>query len=103
MPLGPYSAAIKANGMIFCSGQIPADKDGNLCQGDIQACTKQVITNLENVLKSAGSGLDKVVKMNIFLASMDDFAKDPKPARSCVAVKTLPKNVTVEIECIALQ
>lgn len=56
---GPYSAAIKANGMIFCSGQIPADKDGNLCTGDIQACTKQVITNLENVLKSAGSGLEK--------------------------------------------
>lgn len=87
--------------MIFCSGQIPADKDGNLCQGDIQACTKQVINNLENVLKSAGSGLEKgindgesifplelkanvrlVVKMNIFLASMDDFAKVPFPSPS---------------------
>ncbi|BFZ55881.1 Protein mmf1, mitochondrial [Savitreella phatthalungensis] len=110
---GPYSIATKANGMVFCSGQIPADSEGKLVEGDVGECTRQVITNLENVLKAAGSSLDKIVKVNIFLADMGDFAKmnevyakmlpDPKPARSCVAVKTLPKNVSVEIECIALQ
>lgn len=61
--------------MVFCSGQIPADKDGNLCEGDIQACTKQCITNLSHVLQCAGSSIEKVVKVNIFLADMGDFAK----------------------------
>ncbi|ODQ50245.1 YjgF-like protein [Saitoella complicata NRRL Y-17804] len=109
---GVYSQATKANGMIFCSGQIPMNPAGEMVEGDIQVHTRQCINNLKAVLESAGSSLEKIVKVNVFLASMDDFAKmneiysemfaEPKPARSCVAVKTLPKNVDVEIECIAL-
>ena len=99
---GPYSIATKAGGLIFCSGQIPCDSDGNLVEGDVGVCTRQVIANMEAVLKAAGSSLDKIVKCNIFLDDMANFAAmnkvyaellpDPKPARSCVAVKTLPKN-----------
>ncbi|OAA54763.1 Endoribonuclease L-PSP [Niveomyces insectorum RCEF 264] len=110
-PAGPYSQAIKTPFAIFCSGQIPADKTGKLLEGTIQEKTAQCIKNLEAVLTEAGSSLAKVVKVNIFLADMGDFASMneeyakwfvQKPARSCVAVKTLPKNVDVEIECIAL-
>ncbi|EPE07853.1 endoribonuclease l-psp [Ophiostoma piceae UAMH 11346] len=110
-PAGPYSQAIKTPFAIFCSGQIPADKTGALIEGTIQDKTAQCIKNLEAVLKAADSSIAKVVKVNIFLASMDEFASmneeyakwfSHKPARSCVAVKTLPKNVDIEIECIAL-
>ncbi|CAK7266538.1 hypothetical protein SEPCBS57363_002139 [Sporothrix epigloea] len=110
-PAGPYSQAIKTPFAIFCSGQIPADKTGALIEGTIQDKTAQCIKNLEAVLKAAGSELSKVVKVNIFLADISFFADmngeyskwfTHKPARSCVAVKTLPKNVDVEIECIAL-
>ena len=87
------------------------DSQGNLIQGSITEQTTQVFKNLKAVLTEAGSSLDKVVKVNIFLADMSAFAEmneeyakwlTHKPARSCVAVKTLPKNVDVEIECIAL-
>lgn len=109
-PVGPYSQAIKTPFAIFCSGQIPADKDGNLVEGTIQEKTAACIRALEAVLTEAGSSLAKVVKVNAFLADMGDFANfneeyakwfTHKPARSCVAVKTLPKNVDIEIECIA--
>ena len=110
--IGPYSQAIIANNMVFTSGQIALDSDGNLVCNDVAGQTEQVLKNLSEVLKEAGSSLDRVVKTTIFLSSMDDFAtvnevyakffKEHKPARSTVAVKTLPLNVKVEIDCIAL-
>ncbi|KAB5579892.1 YjgF/Yer057p/UK114 family [Coniochaeta sp. 2T2.1] len=110
-PAGPYSHAIKTPTAIYCSGQIPSDKDGKLVEGTIQEKTAQCIKNLKAVLEEAGSGIEKVVKVNVFITDMGNFATmneeyskwfTHKPARSCVAVKTLPKNVDVEIECIAL-
>ncbi|ROW18018.1 hypothetical protein VPNG_00378 [Cytospora leucostoma] len=102
---------IKTPTAIYCSGQIPCDAQGNLIDGTIQQKTAACINNIKAVLTAAGSDIPKVVKVNIFLADMGDFANmneeyakwfTHKPARSCVAVKTLPKNVDVEIECIAL-
>jgi 2-iminobutanoate/2-iminopropanoate deaminase len=110
--IGPYSQAIIANNMVFTSGQIALDSDGNLVCNDVAGQTEQVLKNLSEVLKEAGSSLNRVVKTTIFLSSMDDFAtvnevyakffKEHKPARSTVAVKTLPLNVKVEIDSIAL-
>jgi reactive intermediate/imine deaminase len=111
-PLGPYSQAIKAAGQVFVSGQIPADAQGNLIEGSITQKTEQCCKSLEAILKAAGSEISKVVKCTIFLSDMQHFAEmnaeyekwfSHKPARSCVAVKTLPKNVDVEIEAIAIQ
>ena len=109
--IGPYSQAIKANGLVFTSGQIAIDPaSGEVEATTIEAQTEQVCKNLKNVLEAAGSGLDKAVKTVCFLADMNDFAAfnaiygnyfTEKPARSCVAVKTLPKNVLVEVEVIA--
>ena len=111
--LGPYSQAILANGFIFCSGQIPIDP----AAGAVTATTaadqaRQAITNLQNVLEAAGSGLGKVVKTTVFLGDMSDFAAvnavyaelfgDTKPARSCVQAARLPKDVKIEIEAIAV-
>lgn len=110
-PAGPYSHAIKTPSAIYCSGQIPCDAEGNLVEGTIQEKTAACIKNLKAVLTTAGSGIEKVVKVNIFITDMANFVAmneeyskwfTHKPARSCVAVKTLPKNVDVEIECIAL-
>ena len=110
--IGPYSQAIVSNGMVYCSGQIGLKaEDGSLAGSDIETQTRQVMKNLGEVLKAAGSGFEKVVKCSIFLADMGDFAVvnaiygeyfqvDP-PARETVAVRTLPKNVLVEISCIA--
>ncbi len=110
--IGPYSQAIKTGGMIYTSGQVALRADGSFNNGDIAAQTTQVFENLTAVLKEAGSGLDKVLKTTVFLSDMDNFAAmneiyakffgEHKPARSTVAVKTLPKNALVEIECIAL-
>lgn len=109
--IGPYSQAIKANGLVFTSGQIAINpQSGEVEATTIEAQTEQVCTNLKNVLEAAGSSLDKAVKTVCFLADMGDFAAfnavygtyfTSKPARSCVAVKTLPKNVLVEVEVIA--
>ena len=110
--LGPYSQAIRANGMIYCSGQIPIDPAVNAVTATtIEGQTRQAITNLKNVLEAAGSGLDKVVKTTVFISDMNDFAAlnavyaelfgDTKPARSCVQVARLPKDVKVEIEAVA--
>ncbi|KAI1083208.1 Endoribonuclease L-PSP/chorismate mutase-like protein [Whalleya microplaca] len=110
-PAGPYSHAIKTPSAIYCSGQIPCDAAGNLVEGPIGVKTAACISNLKAVLTAAGSSIEKVVKVNIFLADMslfadmnEEYAKwfTHKPARSCVAVKQLPKGVDVEIECIAL-
>ncbi len=110
--LGPYSQAIRANGMIYCSGQIPINPaSGTVEAGTIEGQTAQSITNLRNVLEKAGSSLAKVVKTTVFIRDMNDFAAlnkvyaelfgDTRPARSCVEVARLPKDVLVEIECIA--
>ena len=110
--LGPYSQAIRANGMIYCSGQIPINPaTGAIEAQTIEEQTTQAITNLKNVLEKAGSSLAKVVKTTVFIKNMNDFAAlnkvyaelfgDTKPARSCVEVARLPKDVLVEIECIA--
>jgi len=111
--IGPYSQAIDLGNMIFTSGQIALKPDGELVEGDIKTQATQVLTNLSEVLKEAGSSLSKVVKTTIFLANMEDFAEvnkiyaeffgDHKPARSTVAVKTLPLNVGIEIEAIAIK
>ena len=109
--IGPYSQAVKANGLVFTSGQIAIDPaTGNVDAATIEEQTKQVCENLKNVLEAAGSSLGKAVKTVCFLADINDFAAfnavygeyfTGKPARSCVAVKTLPKNVLVEVEVIA--
>ena len=110
--LGPYSQAIKVNGMVFTSGQIAINPASNkIEESTIEGQTEQVMKNLGQILKSSNSGFDKAIKTVCFLADMNDFGKFneiygkyfiSKPARSCVAVKTLPKNVLVEVECIAL-
>lgn len=110
--IGPYSQAIIANGLIYTSGQIPLTPEGDLVENDINKQTQQVMTNLQSVLEAAGSSLNKVIKVTIFLDSMDDFAAvneiyasafgDHKPVRSTVAVQTLPKNVLVEMDVVAL-
>jgi len=109
--IGPYSQAMISGGFVFTSGQIPVDpKSGEITGADVTAQAEQVMANLGAVLAAAGSDLSRVVKATCFLASMDDFAAfnavygkhmTGKPARSCVAVKTLPKNVLCEVECIA--
>ena len=112
--LGPYSQAIKAGGFVWCSGQIPIDPAVNAVTATtIEAQTRQAITNLRNVLEAAGSGLDKVVKTTVFISDMNNFAAlnavyaelfgDAKPARSCVEVARLPKDVMVEIEAVAVE
>ena len=109
--IGPYSQAITVGNMIFTSGQIPINpKTGNIEALTIEEQTEQVCTNLKNVLEAAGSSLEKAVKTVCFLKNMEDFAAfnavygkyfTEKPARSCVAVKQLPKDVLVEVEVIA--
>ncbi len=109
--IGPYSQAIKIGNMVFTSGQIALNAKGEFLDKDIKVQAKQVLENLSEVLKEAGSSMQKVVKTTIFLSNMDDFvvvneiyAKafgEHKPARSTVAVKTLPKNALIEIEAIA--
>ena len=110
--IGPYSQAVKANGMVFTSGQIALDPEtGAVVEGGIKEQTTRICENLKAVLAAAGSSLEKVVKTTCFLADMADFAAfnevydsyfTGKPARSCVAVRTLPKNVLGESEVIAL-
>ncbi|THZ69517.1 YjgF-like protein [Aureobasidium pullulans] len=110
-PVGPYSQAIQVSQHIFVSGQIPADKNGNLVEGSIADKTKASCEGMKAILEEAGSSISKVIKTTVFLTDMKDFAEmngmyeqyfSHKPARSCVAVKELPKGVPVEIEAIAL-
>lgn len=110
--IGPYSQAIKTNGMLFCSGQIPIDPEtGEFVSNDIAEQTEQVLKNLSAVLEAGGMGLGNVVKTTVFLADMSDFAamnevygryfSDNKPARATVQAARLPRDAKVEIECIA--
>ncbi len=110
--IGPYSQAVIHNNLVYCSGQIALNPQNmTIVPGGIEEQTKQVMENLDAVLKAAGTGFHKVLKCTIFLATMDDFPlvneiygnyfSDAPPARETVAVRTLPKNVLVEISCIA--
>ena len=112
--LGPYSQAIEAGGMVFASGQVPIDPaTDQFVEGGIKEQTRQSLTNAQNILREAGTALHHVVKTTVFLSDMDNFAamnevyaeffQQPYPARSAVAVKTLPKGALVEIECIAVK
>ncbi|HQZ98066.1 MAG TPA: RidA family protein [Pyrinomonadaceae bacterium] len=111
--IGPYSQAVKAGGMVYCSGQIPIDPaTGEFVSDDVSEQTEQVLKNLGEVLTAAGVGFENVVKATIFLASMDDFAlvnqvygkyfSDNKPARATVQAARLPRDAKVEIDCIAV-
>jgi len=112
--IGPYSQAIVANGLLFTSGQIPVDPTtGLVVEGGIESQARMVMENLKAVLLEADVDFSAVVKTTCFISSMDDFAafnsvysqyftSDAKPARSCVAVKTLPKNALCEVEAIAV-
>ncbi|MCM1126324.1 MAG: RidA family protein [Lachnospiraceae bacterium] len=110
--IGPYSQGIIANGMLFASGQIPIiPETGEIQEGDITAQAQQVMLNVGEILKEAGTAYENVVKTTCYLSDMEDFAAfnsvyeqyfTGKPARSCVAVKQLPRNVLCEVEVIAV-
>lgn len=110
--IGPYSQAIHAGTLVFVSGQLPVDPaTGEFAEGGIKELTRQSLTNMKHILESEGLTMGHVVKTTVFLADMADFAEmnevyaeffaQPYPARSAVAVKTLPKGARVEVECIA--
>jgi 2-iminobutanoate/2-iminopropanoate deaminase len=110
--IGPYSQGIRLGDLIFCAGQTPiVPATGDLIAGEIEAQTRQVLSNLKAVLEAAGTGMDRVVKTTVFMTNLGDFARmnavyaeffpaNP-PARSTVQVSALPKGAQVEIECIA--
>ncbi|MBQ8178000.1 MAG: RidA family protein [Clostridia bacterium] len=110
--IGPYSQALVVNGLVYTSGQIPlCPLTGEMVGSTIEKQTEQVCLNLKAVLEAAGSGMENVVKTTCFLADMSDFAAFngvyakyfiSKPARSCVAVKSLPKNALVEVEVVGV-
>lgn len=111
--IGPYSQAVRAGNLLFCSGQIPIDpRTGEFVSEDVSEQTEQVIKNLAAVLEAAGTRLNRVVKTTVFLADMNDFAKmnevyakhfsENKPARATVEAARLPKDARVEIEAVAL-
>ena len=109
--IGPYSQAIVTNNMVFTSGQIPVNPLTGEIPDNIEEQTHQVFVNLKNLLEASGTSIDKVVKTSVFLQEMKDFAvvnkiyetyfKEPYPARSCIEVSKLPKNVLIEVEVIA--
>lgn len=112
-PIGPYSQAVAAEGLIFISGQIAIKPEkGEIVEGGIKEHTRQVLENLKAILESVGSGISHVVKTTVFLKDLNDFAqmnevyseyfRDSKPARSTVEVARLPKEVLVEIEAVAV-
>ena len=111
--IGPYSQAVKTNGMVFCSGQIPIDiATGEFVSDDVAEQTEQVLKNLSAVLEAAGTSLNNVVKTTVFLMDMADFSvmnevyakyfSENKPARATVQAAGLPRGARVEIDCIAV-
>lgn len=112
LAIGPYSPAVKVNGMIYTSGQVPISLDGTMLERDIKVQTRQVLSNLRTLLEDAGSGLEKVVKVSLYLENIEDFGivnvlfaesfGDHKPARTTIAVKGLPKNSMIMVDVIAL-
>ena len=114
VPIGPYSQAVKAKGFIFVSGQLPIDMpSGELIIGDINKETELALTNIKSILEAAGSSLEKVVKVTVYLKDMADFPQmnetygrfftENPPARAIAEAARLPKDVSVEIECIATE
>ena len=112
--IGPYSQAVEANGFVFASGQLGINPaTGEFVEGDVQAQTRQALTNARAIMNEAGLDLNNVIKTTVFLSDMANFAamneiyaeffSEPYPARSAVAVKTLPKNALVEVVCIAVR
>ena len=114
-PVGPYNQAVKAGGVLYCSGQIALDPATGLMvgAGDVEAETRQVLSNLQAVLEAGGSSPGQVLRTTVFLADLDDFARvnaiyaevfsdGVSPARACVEVAALPKGARVEIDCIAI-
>ena len=112
--IGPYSQAVEANGFVFCSGQIPLNPETmEVISGGVQEQTEQVLQNLMAVLEAARCSLEQVVKTTVYLKNMEDFVAmnevyakyftNNQPARACVEVARLPKDVLVEIECVAVK
>lgn len=111
--IGPYSQAIRANGFLFCSGQIPLDPASmQIVEGDIETQTRRVLNNIQAVLENAGTSFSRVVKTTVFMQDLGEFTRmnavyaefftGTPPARSTVQVAALPRNVKIEIECVAL-
>ena len=111
--IGPYSQAVEVNGLVYTSGMIPViPETGEIVKG-IEAQARQALTNVKSLLEAAGSGMDKVIKTTVFIKDMNDFAKVNEvyasfftgdfPARSCVEVARLPKDVLIEMEAVALK
>lgn len=108
--IGPYSQAIVAGNILFCSGQIPINPATGEIPSGVEAQAEQALTNVKNLIEAAGSSIDNVVKTTVFIKDMNDFAKineiyakyftEPFPARSCVEVARLPKDVLLEVEAI---
>lgn len=111
--IGPYSQAIEVNGMVYTSGVIPVDPATGVIAEGVEAQAEQAIKNLCNLVEASGSSVDKVVKTTVFIKNMEDFGKineiyskffkEPYPARSCVEVARLPKDVLIEIEAVAVK
>ena len=110
--IGPYSPAVKVNGMIYTSAQVPVTLDGTMVERDIKVQTRQVLTNLRTLLEDAESGMENVVKISIYLENIEDFGivnvlfaeafGDHKPARSTISAKGLPKNSLIMVDAVAI-
>lgn len=108
--IGPYSQAVRSGNLLFCSGQIPVDPATGTIPEGVEAQTEQALTNVKNLIAAAGSSIENVVKTTVFIKDMNDFAvingiyakyfTQPFPARSCVEVARLPKDVLLEVEAI---
>ena len=112
--IGPYSQAIEVNGVVYTSGMIPINpQTGELVTGSVEEQAEQAFSNLKALIEASGSSMDKVVKTVVFIKNMDDFGKinavyekyfiEPYPARSCVEVARLPKDVALEVEAVTLK
>ncbi|MEK7132595.1 MAG: RidA family protein [Patescibacteria group bacterium] len=111
--IGPYSQAVVAGNLVFCSGQIALEPSGLMVEGGIKEQTVQVFKNLEEVLRASGAGFDSVASVSVFLQDMNDFKEmnevyaktfgEHKPARATIGVSELPKNALIEISCVAYQ
>ena len=109
--IGPYSQAIKSNGLLFLSGQIPLATNGEVCKGDFEARTRQVFSNIKGILRSEGLTFNSIIKINVYLVDihnfsvvnhvMEDLFDAPYPARALVEVSALPKNSDIEVEAVA--
>ncbi len=109
--IGPYSQAIVSGNLVYCSGQIPLNPQTGLIPEGVEQQAHQALTNVKNLLEASGTSIDKVIKTSVFIKDMNDFSKineiyaqyftEPFPARSCVEVARLPKDVLIEIEVIA--